>query len=233
MKKIVIIFVSFAILLTSCKNKKITEEENWNDFNETIAEIQNKKNIENGKKQPVEEKEHKDFYGIEIIDGKESMIQYTTQDMYSSYNIPKEYNFSDFWNYYKNKQVDEFLEYYENMENSDINHNFGIYHFENKLQMLLLSNQELSEIKSKTINHRIIVHDKYTDEITILNSKEIITKEENPVKILYKIEMKNEIKQLADSYHYVFDGSVSDIEEDDDGYIIKIKDASIFVDGSI
>ena len=123
------------------------------------------------------------------------------------------------------------------MEKSDLNKNFGIYYFEYKLQMLLLSNIELSEIYNQILNHKIILHTKYNNSlaaegIEILNSRKATILETTPVKIQYIINLKNEIKTI-ENRHYLLYGVISNIEKNEDSYIVTLDDTSIYVNSDI
>ncbi len=241
MKEIVILFFTL-LLFISCKNKKESPE--VRNYENTYLTPEKTSNTTEDDKLNIpfhlnEEKIiDKNHHGIEIVDGKDSIIQqsYILNDSFK-YNFSGNYNFTDFWRLYKNKVITDFLDYYNNMEKSDLNQNFGIEHFECKLEMLLLSNSDFTEVYNQILNHKIILHTKYNNNldtagIELLNSRKASITKTTPVKMQYIINLNNEIKTIENMY-YIFYGVISNIEKNEDSYIITLDDTSIYVDSGI
>jgi len=230
------ILLVIVLFSSSCKKKQqINEDESWNDFYTTINTIKEKNTpeIKNEIKTEIREKKSR---GTEIINGTISEIKDSRFDEDLNFDNFPDFDSSYFFNLYRNESTyQEFLDYYDQIVQMDIIGSFDIWYFIYKMNILLKLNLNLEEIKDQIINHQVTAFGKYRidsadNEIIIKSPQEIqIIKQDR----IIEISLTNPINKLADWYHYIFKGTITNIEKKDDKIYLKIENASIYIDDHI
>ena len=233
---IILIIIVFITLTSSCKKQKENDKESWDNFYNTIEQIK-KKNENKISKTQVSETIKKESRGTEIINGKITEIKGSSEDDFMSSTEWPDYD-RDLWDLYNSDIFyEDFLKFYDEIVESDNSGQFDSWRISQKINILIRTNPNLEDVKKQIKNHKIIVGTQYRTNpeecgIKIISPNEVLLENDSSL-IKYKIYLNNSINKLADWYHYLFLGTISNIEKKDNKFIVTIENSSIFIDDGI
>jgi hypothetical protein len=220
--------------MTSCNNKK-NEEESWNTFYTSIEEIKKKNEVQQESKSEIKSVEKS--RGSEIINGKSTEIKGSSKDEFINSTEFPDFDSEYLWSLYNSNNdiyYMDFLNYYDQIAESDESGQFDAWHINEKIIMLAKTYSNLDDVKNQAINHISILGAQYrinaeVSGIKIKSSNEIFI-ENKTDRIVYKIHLINPINKLTDWYHYIFKGTITNIEKKDNTVFVTIENSTILID---